>query len=642
MDGGDMEKAEEMRSLFEETNPEFRYFADVKEDIQRLKIRVGELESLVGIITNSFDLGTQALEKLDYVNTIKYLTKYLSGPDNGMYSENRKLYAFCKLALSYFQQDNYKLSLENASSALQIYKYHPDANKIALLSHLKLNEIDKAKVQYSFIVDSLSIDNEFKFVRNEINDRLKWSNIRSFYYGLKIKGNDDLEEEYKSIDKIEQWGYRGLREYGFGAITENEIVLKEYLKKERIPFDILFSDFSQYTKLEKEILDMKDPLLFSSDQILNFYKLSLLHAEELLLINKISEYKLHLVKEIKRMEAFGVECEGCYVRRAVGANNNRYDEIQKILWSLGLTNSLQQFWEQFPLIYGEFLLNYLIVLIDEKQVADAAVMYNSLLTGVNKNRDSYFYDYYWDIILKLRIETDDFYSRSELSREVFIKKLDGRIQQLLSKRNIPLSKFEPVKEYRIIKNTGSLEVVEDLNLNTPDLIWSKNLGIIEDGEGKEIRLAKNEEELRQFSFESIPAYCYYDFEDKYGEHYGKLYNYYAMNRIASFPPSGWRIARGDDFLLFGDTLSHRGEEYEGYQIKDSLSFNLPMPGGFNDSYFAHIGKAAIYWTDEQDSDDPIYQIIVSIYENKKFYFEVEGINCEQCYNSIRLVKNKVF
>ena len=30
MDGGDMEKAEQMRSLFEETNPDFKYFKDIK------------------------------------------------------------------------------------------------------------------------------------------------------------------------------------------------------------------------------------------------------------------------------------------------------------------------------------------------------------------------------------------------------------------------------------------------------------------------------------------------------------------------------------------------------------------------------------------------------------------------------------
>jgi uncharacterized protein (TIGR02145 family) len=638
MDGGDMEKAEELRRLFEETNPEFRYFADVKEDIERLKIRVGELENVAGIITNSFDLGTQALEKADFINAIKYLTKYLSVQDDGLYSENKKLYAYCKLALSYFQQEKYELSLENASSALQIYKYHPDANKIALLSNIKLNEIDKAKVQYSFIVDSLSFDNELKFVRNEINDRLKWTNIRSVYYGLKIEENNDLEEENESDDQIEKWGYKGLRENGFGSITDNEITLKEYLKKEKISYDLLFQDLSLYSKLEKQLIEMKDPLLFSSDQILNFYKLSLLHAEELLQQKKVAEYKLHVEKEIKRMDAFGVECDGCTERRALGANNDRYDEIQKRLSGLGLTNSILQFWEQFPLIYGEFLLNYLIALIDENQVAEAAELYNSFLTGVNKKRSSYFYNYYWDIVLKLRVETDDINSRRELSSELFIKKLDRQIQQMLSKRNISLLKFEAVKGYQIIKKKGSLEVEEDLNLNTSDIIWSKNLGIIKDGEGKEIKYAKNEEELRKFSSESIPAYCYYDFEDNYGEPYGKLYNYYAMKRIGSFPPNGWRIARGEDFLLLVDSATIPDEEYEVNKIKDSQSLNLPMSGEFNSSSFDYMDRAASFWTDEPDPDDPIYQIVVSIFGNKEIYFE--SINCDLCYYSIRLVKNK--
>jgi hypothetical protein len=276
------------------------------------------------------------------------------------------------------------------------------------------------------------------------------------------------------------------------------------------------------------------------------------------------------------------------------------------------------------------------VLIDENQVTDAAVLYNSLLTGVNKNRDSYFYNYYWDIVLKLRIETDDFNSRRELSLEVFTKKLNARIKQSLSKRNIPLSKFEPVKEYQIIKKTGSLEVEEDLNLNTPDLVWSKNLGIVKDGEGKEIRFAKNEAELRQFSLESIPAYCYYDFEGKYGEHYGKLYNFYAMKRIASYPPKGWRIARGEDYLRLA-ALPYQLTYGESYEIEDSRSLNLPMPGEFNNSYFNNIDEQAIYWTDEKYPDDPIYHAVVSIFDNKEIDFE--GINCDLCFYSIRLVKN---
>ena len=78
MDGGDMEKAEQMRSLFEETNPDFKYFKDIKEDIEKLKQRVSELENVTSLITNSFELGLKSFEIHDYKNAIKYFKIYMS------------------------------------------------------------------------------------------------------------------------------------------------------------------------------------------------------------------------------------------------------------------------------------------------------------------------------------------------------------------------------------------------------------------------------------------------------------------------------------------------------------------------------------------------------------------------------------
>ena len=40
MDTGDSEKAEQLRSVFEETNPDFKYFKDIKGDIEELKKQV--------------------------------------------------------------------------------------------------------------------------------------------------------------------------------------------------------------------------------------------------------------------------------------------------------------------------------------------------------------------------------------------------------------------------------------------------------------------------------------------------------------------------------------------------------------------------------------------------------------------------
>jgi TolB-like protein len=53
MDQGDADKAEQMRSLFEETNPDFKYFADLKDDIDELKKQVAKNTADIEILNQS-------------------------------------------------------------------------------------------------------------------------------------------------------------------------------------------------------------------------------------------------------------------------------------------------------------------------------------------------------------------------------------------------------------------------------------------------------------------------------------------------------------------------------------------------------------------------------------------------------------
>lgn len=53
MDEGDMKKAEQMRSLFEETNPGFKYFNDLKEEIEKLRQQVEKNTKDIEILNKS-------------------------------------------------------------------------------------------------------------------------------------------------------------------------------------------------------------------------------------------------------------------------------------------------------------------------------------------------------------------------------------------------------------------------------------------------------------------------------------------------------------------------------------------------------------------------------------------------------------
>ena len=122
MDEGNLDRAEEIRSLFEETNPEFTYFRNLKGEIEQLQIRISELENVATILTSAFELGDKAELKQDYQNAIKFFEKFLLNPGNEGYVENKKLYAYSKLANSQFKTGDYQNALLNAKKAQDIYK----------------------------------------------------------------------------------------------------------------------------------------------------------------------------------------------------------------------------------------------------------------------------------------------------------------------------------------------------------------------------------------------------------------------------------------------------------------------------------------------------------------------------------------
>ena len=452
LDNGDIDKAEELRKIFEETNPEFKYFLDLKEDIEKLKKRVAELENVTAVLTNDFELGDKALTKLDYNNTIKYFEKFIYNPGNQDYLENKKLYAYGKLAFSYLKNGDFENALKNARKANNIYTYYPESNEIELISLLKLNKNKEAKIKYEFILDSLIYSNELSFRREEKNKLLEWKSMYVFpnYY----------IDQYGLIGKINQnedyfWCYASMIGSGYLSTTKNEFKIKIILKENNIDFKVLEQGINQYFKLEKKILDLNFPEIFSSNQIIGFYKLSYQYAEELETEKKYELYIKHLEKEIKRMEDFGIPCIGEISNPACTQSGKKPLDINyvdkqgrkadNVTWNLGLSNSRNEFIEEFPDLYGKFIFSYFIELIRQDKSKEAAIIYKNFSSIYVKDTNLFFYSFYWDIILGLRIINEDWDSRRVLSPAEFEKKLNNKIENKLKEQKIPLVNFEKVK-----------------------------------------------------------------------------------------------------------------------------------------------------------------------------------------------------
>jgi TolB-like protein len=77
MDTGDSEKAEQLRSVFEETNPDFKYFKDIKGDIEELKKQVTKNTADIEVLNKSGGriVNAKSLNEL-IVNITNPLTTY--------------------------------------------------------------------------------------------------------------------------------------------------------------------------------------------------------------------------------------------------------------------------------------------------------------------------------------------------------------------------------------------------------------------------------------------------------------------------------------------------------------------------------------------------------------------------------------
>jgi TolB-like protein len=249
MDGGDMDKAEQMRSLFEETNPDFKYFKDIKADIELLKERIAELENVTGLITNSFSLGVKAIEKFDYINSIKYFKQYLNSIDTSEYSGNKKLYAFTKMAYAYLKLDSNNTALNYTRNALKYFKYYPEALEIEIVALKRLGHNEKAQGKISFLVGSLNLMLEIDNFPENYNCSYIESFVSAYNFGTTTKKTGEIPNQIlwylvynQSKPGLNKWGlkfseedyacfYNGIEVYGYDSrYQDNSIKLNSLIR----------------------------------------------------------------------------------------------------------------------------------------------------------------------------------------------------------------------------------------------------------------------------------------------------------------------------------------------------------------------------------------------------------------------------
>ena len=108
----------------------------------------------------------------------------------------------------------------------------------------------------------------------------------------------------------------------------------------------------------------------------------------------------------------------------------------------------------------------------------------------------------------------------------------------------------PSNEVTVVEEVTAIE-----ELTIGSQIWmTQNLNVVKFRNGDSIPQAKTNEEWKTAEKNKQPAWCYYDNNQKNGEKYGKLYNWYAVNDARNMAPKGWHIPSDAEWTILEKQL----------------------------------------------------------------------------------------
>lgn len=164
--------------------------------------------------------------------------------------------------------------------------------------------------------------------------------------------------------------------------------------------------------------------------------------------------------------------------------------------------------------------------------------------------------------------------------------------------------------------------IEETTLNSDDIKigsqeWNqKNLDVFTFRNGDSIYQAKNLQEWNELSdmYGGKPSWCYYKFDEKNREKYGKLYNWFAVTDSRGLAPNGYHIPSQQEWINLISYLGGEGNAslklkypsgWDWYTGDNSSEFSA-LPGGyFNpheefysglDYIFQGEGQHGYWWT----------------------------------------------
>ena len=122
MDGGDVEKAEQLREMLAETNPDFKYFKDLAGEISKLKLEVKEIKETLEDIVDPENIAMNLIaENKEIDKAIRYLDLFNSSKNHAdQYGDTKKLFVYHHKARAYYRLGDFQKSMAYYDSTLNL------------------------------------------------------------------------------------------------------------------------------------------------------------------------------------------------------------------------------------------------------------------------------------------------------------------------------------------------------------------------------------------------------------------------------------------------------------------------------------------------------------------------------------------
>ena len=115
---------------------------------------------------------------------------------------------------------------------------------------------------------------------------------------------------------------------------------------------------------------------------------------------------------------------------------------------------------------------------------------------------------------------------------------------------------------------------------------TENLNVDRFRNGDLIPEAKTNQDWENAGYNEKPVWCYYNFNSKFGEKYGKLYNWYAVNDPRGLAPEGWHIPSKNDWEFLNNFLG--GNRNSAIKLKSKTGWPSTKFKGTNSTGFSAI------------------------------------------------------